>query len=437
MNAALSYERTACLGATQGSHDPVPDVTPDVTCKTSRNIFSSCLPFYRDGVTNDADNLIKAIELAVNENKTLVMERGDYLIGTTAGYEVPANMHLDMILQSGAKLIAGAGQQEPVLAIDGDRDCSRLTLEGPGSIDVTQAGSIAGGQGATGLQLRFLDTAKVSDGVKFINGINGYKDQTGDSGITANSIQHLTVENCYFQGCDDSGVYVTGSALPDDLSDDGGNAFISNNNFYRCRNDVSTKRQYRSLQFVNNYSKESFMGFTAFGAGSGGVNIPSGVNNVITGNVFDRTVSPVRLRTSSNTTLQGNIFIDWGVEYDGNDLTSSQRALLIDGVEGVIAMSNTFDSRNTNPAYAIEVRDYTYNGQLWEGGAGRFDNVYLGNTSRVFADKNASRGSNVEATGDNIQFTTGAIRPDTFVTIMDSASSSKNYYKGATLLQSL
>lgn len=418
--------------------DPKVITTPDPVgeeedvCTQEMYLHSTCLPFHKDGKTSDRDNLLAAIRQAIAEGKTLVMQPGVYLLPKTAKYNLAADEHLGVILSKGAVLKAGVNQQVPVLAIDGDRDNSSFDLSGRGDIDVSEAGSVAGAQGATGLQLRFIDRASVKQ-VRFVNAKVGYADKTGDSGITANSINHLTVSECHFFGCDDSGIYMTGSALPDDLSDDGGTYTIDNNYFHRCRNDVSVKRQFRSGQYTKNYSKESLMGLTLFGANQ----IPSGVNNIITNNVWDRTASPVRIRTSHNTVVNGNIFIDWGMTYLGDDYTNNLRAISVDGVYGAIVTGNVFDATNTKPAYAIEVRDYTYEGVVWLGGSGRFDNVYNGcDQTKVFADINASRTNDVQATGHNMAFSTGAVNSSSFITLTDSSTSTKTLYKGSNLLAS-
>ena len=337
----------------------------------------------------DAD-LKSAMNAAISNNDELIIppRTNPYLISSTVKYNLVNGKELKLVIKGGSVLKSASGLRHPMLNITGE---GSLCLSGTGKLDCSSGTHIVGKQSSTALSARFLKSLIVTGGLHFYGGRN-YKENKGDSGITAGSCDRVLIsDNCLFEGWADAGVYITGD---NSLVVRGSGAVVTGCHFLRNKNDITSKRLYYATTVSHSFFKESYLGVTTLNASE---YVPSGKSLKVVNSHFENLVRPITIRMSDHAVINGNIINGWGIEYDGTDLTRRERAVIIDGSKGTHMRDNTFIC-GTQKCYAIEQKDYEFLGENYFCGHAYLDNTfYVNRETKPYADIHASLPSVVKS----------------------------------------
>lgn len=375
---------------------------------------------------NYADTELKAaMSLAIVNNEELIIppRREPYLISNTVRYTLTDSKELRIKLLGGATLKSRTGLAKQMLDISGD---GSLHLSGAGKLDCSGGSHIVGVQSSTALAAKYLNSLVVTGGLHFYAG-EDYKGEKGDSAITAGSSKRILIaDNCLFEGWSDTAIYLTGDNA---TQPKGSGAVVRGCHFLRNSKDIVTKRLYYATTVDSCFFKESQLGIATLNTSS---KMPAGLSLKVMGNHFDNLVRPITVRMSDNAIISNNVINGWGFEFDGADLTRNERAILINGSLNTSVKGNVFVC-GEQKSYAIEQRDYEYEGVEYLCGLAHMDNTFrVGGDTKPYADVHASLPSSIKSAESNAAWSK-YVNPATRREIIDLNTGHKKIFLGTVL----
>lgn len=151
-------------------------------------------------------------------------------------------------------------------------------------------------------------------GGKYVAG-NDYDQLKGDAAIAATNSSGRVARN-WFIGWSDSALYVTGGALSNDPSDDGGPTWFVENKVIACSLGVSSKRRNRNCFITGNYFFACRVGVGTYYVGAG--ELEPGDRLTITGNRFKRNQRDIEFKGGNGySIITNNDFEDFGYLLNG------------------------------------------------------------------------------------------------------------------------
>lgn len=355
----------ATAGAISGAEAGAAAVGPSTPIYLRTRDTLSLREFSPVANNDDADNGAKIVDWLQSAAYDRVIAAG--LPGTFTAGTISANIDRDLYVEGapGFTLKGAEGFPGSVLTLDGGTAKPSFFWNG-GTVDTSLRGFVATDPTGTGITIKRLGQYGISR-VRFKAGAS-YKDAVGDSGMSINQCDFGLVDHCHFIGQPDKGLYITGGAS-EAASDDGQGHEVRGCYFYRCNTAASATRQTRRFRAHHNIVEECNLGF---GRTDAGVTSP-GREMIVDHNYFYKIGGrAIRLYGTGydgdlggGDVIDGNVFIDWGYEFDGVTASDSRRLMDIRGARAPRITNNIMRMRDWTPVSgitAIYLGAYTLDG---------------------------------------------------------------------------
>lgn len=300
-----------------------------------------------DGITDDT----AAIESWINQcsvtGRPGLALPGVYLVTTAA---VTIDNDVELVFVPGASIKGASGLSTTVLTINGGITRPSLNIQGL-IIDNSLRIHVVGTNSGTALLLNFIGLYTIQNS-RFLS-TDDYRDDMGDSGIVLVECGPGIIDNCYFRGQPDAGVYLSGGSSTSD-SDDYGDAIVTNCYFLHCANAATFKRAIQRTIFTENRVFECRSGFSAEEADSSGVTLYPGRGAIFSNNEFKRIGSRAVTARYGPCIAIGNVIEDWG--HDRDDVLIPSQPAILWNTSGSLCNSNVMRFRDWSGLTQIGIR---------------------------------------------------------------------------------
>lgn len=216
---------------------------------------------------------------------------------------------------------------------------------------------------------------------------NDYLAGKGDTAIAATNSRGSAHHN-WFQGWADNAIYLTGGALANDASDNGGPTFVHHNMFIQCSVGVSVKRRNSDAIITGNRFFGCYVDVGAYEVSGG--EIEPGDRLTISNNRSKRASGPIELRGGTGETMiVGNDIEDFGYDLAGSPAVDRVAIRLLGSRDCLVSMNKIKmrDLAGTSQHIGVNISNYTVSGGVtYTAGRNRGDGNMFRNLHRALIE---------------------------------------------------
>lgn len=303
-----------------------------------------------DGLTDDTAKLKAAFE----RGGDIYVPPGVYMVTNGVLWSLKADTRIH--LAAGATIRAAAGFPVDTKLIMASCDGNKRVFEMHGG---TLDGRAMPARSVGAPDLLYLADPNFTRvrvvGVAFICN-DDHTGTAGDSGLFLAEGNDFEVTGCYFQGCTDAGVYISG----DNTMTKGRRAKVLNCTFAFCTVGVISKRVFED-HVIDGCIVDSCINGIVIG-GEGGPTLGAGRKAVISNNHLRRVQRGIEARLADGTVITGNRIEEFGVTYTGAavhdhgiSLAGSKKCVVIGNV---LSQADGFVPHAGNAGVQMAPRDF-------------------------------------------------------------------------------
>jgi hypothetical protein len=244
---------------------------------------------------------------------------------------------------------------DPILEFGASTAFSHRFAWQGGIIDNSDRGYILADASGSGLTIYDFAAYDIED-TRFLGAadhVAALADLVADSGFTALACNGGWIENCYFRGQADLGVYITGGG-DTGPADNGFSAIVTGCLFERCQQGVSAKRDANGILIDGCTFRQCYVGATLYPTTG---DLRGGRGSILNCRFFLCGIRPIDVRRCAGITVQGNVITDFGYELDGVTPIAAAVGINAQGIGGGSIKDNLIQFVGlSSPADAVAFR---------------------------------------------------------------------------------